>query len=87
MSVDIITLRRFYVYMKRVTVYFEDDLHKALKLKSLEVSKPVSELVNDAVRAAFSEDAEDLEAFRVREDEAVYDFESFVGNLKKDGKL
>ena len=41
----------------------------------------------DAVRAAFSEDAEDLEAFRVREDEATYDFESFVGNLKKDGKL
>ncbi len=73
--------------MKRATVYFDDELHKALKMKSVEVSKPVSELVNEAVRAALGEDAEDLEAFRVREDEAVYDFESFVGSLKKDGKL
>ena len=73
--------------MKRATVYFEEDLHRALKLKSVEVSKPVSELVNEAVRAALNEDAQDLEAFRVREDEATYDFESFVGNLKKDGKL
>ena len=73
--------------MKRATVYFEDELHKALKMKSVEVSRPMSELVNEAVRAALSEDAEDLEAFRAREDEVVYDFESFVGSLKKDGKL
>ncbi|MGA0899032.1 MAG: CopG family transcriptional regulator [Luteolibacter sp.] len=73
--------------MKRVTVYFDEELHRALKLKSVEVSKPISVLVNDAVRAALSEDLEDLEAFRVRENEASYDFESFVGNLKKNGKL
>jgi len=73
--------------MKRATVYFDDELHRALKLKSVEVSKPISELVNDAVRAALYEDAEDLEAFRVREGEATYDFESFVGSLKKKGKL
>lgn len=73
--------------MKRATVYFEEDLHKALKMKSAETSASVSELVNDAVRAALLEDAEDLEAFRDREDEAVIDFESFVSGLKKDGKL
>jgi len=73
--------------MKRATVYFDDDLHKALKMKSAEISTPVSELVNDAVRSALLEDAEDLEAFRERAAEPTIDFEAFVSTLKKDGKL
>ena len=73
--------------MKRTTVYFEDDLHKALKMKSVEVSSPVSDLVNDAVRSALLEDADDLEAFKERENEPVLDFETFVASLKKNGKL
>jgi hypothetical protein len=73
--------------MKRATVYFEDELHKALKMKSAEISTPVSELVNDAVRSALLDDAEDLETFRKREAEPVIDFESFVAKLKKDGKV
>ncbi len=73
--------------MKRATVYFEEDLHRALKLKAAEISSPVSELVNDAVRSALLEDAEDLEAFKEREKEPVLDFESFVASLKKNGKL
>jgi len=73
--------------MKRATVYFDEDLHKALKLKSAEVSTPLSELVNDAVRTALMEDADDLEAFRKREKEPVLNFESFVSSLKANGKL
>ncbi len=73
--------------MKRATVYFDDELHKALKLKSAEISTPVSELVNDAVRSALHEDAEDLEAFEARASEPTIDFESFVSTLKKNGKL
>lgn len=73
--------------MKRATVYFEEDLHKALKMKSAEISTPVSDLVNDAVRAALREDAEDLETMKERENEPVIDFEAFVATLKKDGKL
>ena len=73
--------------MKRATVYFEEDLHKALKMKSAEISTPVSDLVNDAVRAALREDAEDLETIKERENEPVIDFEAFVATLKKDGKL
>lgn len=73
--------------MKRATVYFEEDLHKALKIKSAEISTPVSDLVNDAVRSALLEDAEDLEAFRERENEPVLDFETFVASMKKNGKL
>ena len=73
--------------MKRATIYLDDDIHKALKMKSAEVSTPVSELVNDAVRAALFEDAEDLAAFRERADEPAIDFETFVTKLKKNGKL
>ena len=43
--------------------------------------------MNDAVRTALLEDAEDLEAFKEREKEPVIDFETFVAALKKDGKL
>jgi hypothetical protein len=73
--------------MKRATVYFEEDLHKALKMKSAEISVPVSDLVNDAVRSSLLEDADDLEAFKERENEPTINFESFVATLKKNGKL
>ena len=29
--------------MKRATVYFEEELHRALKMKAAEISKPVSD--------------------------------------------
>lgn len=73
--------------MKRTTVYFEEELHKALKMKSAEISTPVSDLVNEAVRSALLEDAEDLESFEERENEPVIDFEAFVASLKENGKL
>ena len=39
---------------KRVTVYLDDDLHKTLKLKAIETEKPVSTLINDAVRETYT---------------------------------
>jgi plasmid stability protein len=38
------------VKSKRITVYLDPDLHKALRLKAIAVSKSVSDLINDAVR-------------------------------------
>jgi len=38
------------VKSKRITVYLDPDLHKALCLKSIASSKSVSELINDSVR-------------------------------------
>ncbi len=73
--------------MKRATVYFEDDLHKALKLKAAEASSSVSDLVNQAIREALSEDLDDLQAFRDRECEPTMDFETFLKSLKSDGRL
>ncbi len=73
--------------MKRATVYFDEDLHRALKLRAAETSVSVSDLVNDAVKEALAEDLEDLASFRDRESEPTIDFETFVRKLRKDGKL
>jgi len=48
----------------RATVYLDPELHKALKLKAIETSQSVSELVNKAIREALAEDAEDISALR-----------------------
>ncbi len=72
---------------KRATIYFDPDLHKALRLKAVETSRSVSELVNEAVRGALSEDAEDLLAFEERADETLISYEEMVKRLKKDGRI
>lgn len=72
---------------KRATVYFDPNLHKALRLKAVETSRSVSDLVNEAVREALSEDAEDLLAFEERADEAVISYEEMIKKLKKDGRI
>jgi histone H3/H4 len=72
---------------KRTTIYFEPDLHKALRLKSVETSQSVSDLVNKAVREALLEDAEDLAAFEERAGEPLVSYEDMVKRLKKDGRL
>ena len=72
---------------KRATIYFDPNLHKALRLKAVETSRSVSELVNQAVREALSDDAEDLLAFEERADEALISYEEMVKRLKKDGRI
>jgi hypothetical protein len=72
---------------KRATIYFDPNLHKALRLKAVETSRSVSELVNEAVREALSEDAEDLLAFEERADEALISYEKMIKRLKKDGRI
>ena len=72
---------------KRATVYFDPDLHKALRLKSVETSRSVSDLVNEAVREALLEDAEDLASFEQRVKEPLVGYEEMVKRLKKDGRL
>jgi len=72
---------------KRATVYFEPDIHKALRLKSAVSERSISEMVNDAVRTALAEDADDLAAFDDRAEEPTVDFEDFVKKMKRSGKL
>jgi len=72
---------------KRATVYFEPDIHRALRLKAAASDDSMSDIVNRAVRLSLAEDAEDLEAFQKRKREPNLDFEQFVKALKRRGKL
>ena len=72
---------------KRATVYLEPNLHRALRLKAVETSRSVSELLNDAIRGELAEDAEDLGAFDARKNEPTIAFEDFVKELKRHGKI
>ncbi len=72
---------------KRATVYFDPQLHRALRLKAAETDRSLSELVNDAVRRSLAEDAEDLAAFEERAGEPNLLFEDVVKDLKKRGRL
>ena len=72
---------------KRATVYFDEPVHTALRLKAAETDQSVSDLVNEAVRMALAEDADDLAAFRERTAEPTLAFEDFVSDLKRRGRL
>lgn len=73
--------------VKRATVYFDPQIHKALKLKSIETSKTISELVNEAVKGALAEDAEDISVFEERVNEPLVSFSEMLKRLKKDGRI
>ena len=72
---------------KRSTVYLDPDLHKALRLQSIETSRSMSELINDAIRDELAEDAYDLSLFEKRKNEPTIDFEDFVKGLQLNGTI
>ena len=73
--------------LKRATVYFQADVHRALRLKAAAADRSISDMVNDAVKAALAEDAEDLAAFSERKKEKSSSFDAFVQGLKQRGRI
>ncbi len=72
---------------KRSTIYFEPEIHHALRIKAANSHQTVSEVVNEAVRLALREDSEDLSAFEERSDEPTLSYEALLKDLKSHGKL
>lgn len=72
---------------RRATVYLDPGLHRAIRLKSIETTRSVSDLINDALRAELAEDADDLAAFDERKNESTVNFETFVKELRRHGKI
>jgi len=75
------------VEVKRATIYFDSDLHRAVRLKSAQTSRSISDIVNESLRESLREDQEDLEAFEQRASEPVMSYESLLKKLKADGKI
>ncbi len=72
---------------KRATIYFDPDIHRVLKFKSISSNKSISELVDIAIRYELAEDEEDIRAFKEREKESTISFESVLKDLKDNGKI
>lgn len=73
--------------VKRSTVYFEPEIHKALRLKAASTDRSISDLVNEAVRQVLSEDQEDLAAISKRVAEPTMTYQALLDDLKANGKL
>jgi hypothetical protein len=73
--------------VKRSTVYLDPLVHKALRMKSAETSRSMSDLVNAAVKESLGEDAEDLAAFRERAREPLVGYQQMLARLRADGRI
>ena len=72
---------------KRSTVYFDPEIHQALRMKAATAHVSVSDIVNEAVRLALQEDQEDLKVFEERAIEKTISYEELLNDLKSHGKL
>jgi hypothetical protein len=72
---------------KRATVYFDPEVHKALRLRAAVGDQSISDMVNEAVRASLAEDAIDLASFGQRKRERNVSFASFVRGMKQRGVI
>lgn len=72
---------------KRATVYFDPEVHKALRLRAAANDQSISDMVNEAVRASLAEDATDLATFDKRKRERSVSFDSFVQGMKRRGLI
>ena len=70
---------------QRSTIYFDPNMHKALRLKAAQENRSVSDIVNEAVSLLAAEDAEDIADFDARIKEPSMHYSSFVSDLKNDG--
>ncbi len=72
---------------KRSTVYFDPEIHKALRLKAANTECSISDLVNEAVSRSLSEDHDDLAALVERAAEPTITYEALLNDLKAHGKI
>ncbi|MBI3999075.1 MAG: CopG family transcriptional regulator [Candidatus Omnitrophica bacterium] len=72
---------------KRTTVYLDSKLHRAIKIKAIQISTSISNIVNEALRLSLKEDAIDFQAVKDRAQEPSRSFEAVLKDLKRDGLL
>jgi hypothetical protein len=69
----------------QTTIYFDPQIHIALKIKAAQLGLSLSKLLNNWVNEKLSEDQEDLVAFKERANEVTVSYEDFLAGLKQDG--
>jgi hypothetical protein len=71
----------------RTTITLNDTIYKALRVRAAESGESISSMVESAVQEQILEDLDDLSAVKLRQNEPVIDFDTFVKELKNDGLL
>jgi hypothetical protein len=74
-------------FSKRATIYFDPDIHRALKLRSVETERSISDIVNEALQRELATDEEDLAVFEQRVSEPTVSYETLLKKLKANGKI
>ena len=72
---------------KRATIYFDAEVHRALRLRAAACSRSISDMVNEAVRMTLAEDADDFRDADRRQAEPSLSFEEFVTSLRNSGRF
>ena len=72
---------------KRATISFDVHVYQALRLRAAASNRSISEMVNEAVRIALAEDADDLRDVEFRQAEPSVDFEVFVASQRESERI
>ena len=72
---------------KRATVYYDANVHRALRLRAAACNRSMSDMLNEAVRMTLAEDADDLRDADQREVEQSSSFGEFVTSLRDSGRI
>jgi hypothetical protein len=71
----------------KVTIYIEEKLYKAYKIKAVRTNKTVSSLISDAMRDSLIDDLQDVILLRSRIEGEHEDYKEFLLELQKDGLI
>jgi DTW domain-containing protein YfiP len=72
---------------KRATVYFDVDMHRAIRFKAVETDRSISDIVDEALRLYLREDAEDLADIRQRVAEPTISYEALIEEMSQAGEI
>jgi plasmid stability protein len=73
--------------MSKATIYLNDSIHQALRVKSAETRQSMSDLVNDALKTVLAEDLEDIQDWKKRRTDKRVSYDDFLAQLKEDGTI
>ena len=73
--------------MTKATLYIEEEIHKALRIKAAETRQSMSDLVNEALRMSLSEDFEDISDWKERRNEGRISYDELLSQLRHDGTI
>ena len=72
---------------RRATVYLDPHIARAAKMKAAATGKSLSDLANEGLVRLLTEDERDLRMIRQRRKEPARDYEEFLKELRRDGRI